>query len=155
MVCVVYFKATKLQLAKIHRSLRNSLRECAYEWGVMEKLILIVDDSNTNLFIAKNMLCDDYQVITLSSAEKMFAFLKKIKPDLILLDIEMPGMDGFEALELLKADKPDIPVIFLTVMNDSKMEARGLQLGAVDFLYKPLSKSTLLERIKPHITNKV
>ena len=123
----------------------------------MEKLILIVDDSRTNLFIARNMLCEDFQVITLSSAEKMFAILEKIKPDLILLDIEMPGMDGFKALELLKADaeKPDIPVIFLTVMNDSEMEARGLRLGAVDFLYKPLSKSALLERIKPHLTKKV
>ena len=122
--------------------------------AIMEKLILIVDDSRTNLFIARNMLCDNYQVVTLSSAEKMFAILEKIKPDLILLDIEMPGMDGFKALELLKADKPDIPVIFLTVMNNPEMEARGLRLGAVDFLYKPLSKSTLLERIKPHLTNK-
>ena len=120
----------------------------------MEKLILIVDDSSTNLLIARNMLCDDYQVITLSSAEKMFALLEKIKPDLVLLDIEMPGMDGFAALELLKADEPDIPVIFLTVMNDSEMEARGLRLGAVDFLNKPLSKSTLLERIKPHLSKK-
>ena len=119
----------------------------------MEKLILIVDDSSTNLFIARNLLCEDFQVVTLSSSEKMFAILEKIKPDLILLDIEMPGMDGFTALELLKADekKSDIPVIFLTVMNDSEMETRGLQLGAVDFLSKPLSKSMLLERIKLHI----
>ena len=119
--------------------------------GIMEKLILVVDDSSTNLFVVRNMLCDNYQVVTLSSAEKMFAILKKIKPDLILLDIEMPGMDGFEAMELLRVDKPDIPVIFLTVMNDTEMEARGLKLGAVDFLRKPLSKSLLLERIKPHI----
>ena len=123
-------------------------------WGFMEKLILVVDDSTTNLFIARNMLSEDYQVITLSSAEKMFAILKKVKPDLILLDIEMPEMDGFEALKLLKADaeKSSIPVIFLTVMNDPEIEARGLGLGAMDFLYKPLSKSTLLERIKPHVT---
>ena len=120
----------------------------------MEKLILVVDDSSTNLFITRNLLCDDYQVITLSSAEKMFTILEKVKPDLILLDIEMPGMDGFEALELLKADakKTDVPVIFLTVMNDPDMEARGLRLGAVDFLKKPLSKSSLLERIKHHLT---
>ena len=118
----------------------------------MEKLILIVDDSSTNLLIARNMLHNDYQVITVSSAKKMFSILEKIKPDLILLDIEMPGMDGFEALELLKTSRPGIPVIFLTVMNDSEMETRGLQLGAVDFLIKPLSKSTLLERIKPHLT---
>ena len=117
----------------------------------MEKLILIVDDSRTNLFIARNMLSADYQVVTLSSAKKMFSLLEKIKPDLILLDIEMPEMDGFEALKLLKADRPDIPVIFLTVMNDPEMEARSLRLGAVDFLYKPLSKTTLLERIRPHI----
>ena len=121
----------------------------------MEKLILVVDDSKTNLFIASNMLSADYQVITLSSAKKMFNILEKVKPDLILLDIEMPEMDGFEALKLLRADETDIPVIFLTVMNDPELEARGIRLGAVDFLYKPLSKSMLLERIKLHVLKEV
>ena len=136
-------------------NLRATCVDTHMNGAIMEKLILIVDDSSTNLLIARNMLCDDYQVVTVSSAKKMFAILEKIKPDLILLDIEMPGMDGFEALELLKSNvgKPDIPVIFLTVMNDTETEARGLRSGAVDFLYKPLSKSTLLERIKPHLTS--
>ena len=120
----------------------------------MEKTIFVVDDSSTNLLIARNMLMDEYKVITLSSAEKMFAFLEKIRPDLILLDIEMPDMDGFEALEILKADasKSDIPVIFLTIMNDPQTAVRSLQMGAVGFLTKPLTKFALLDRIKCHLS---
>ena len=119
----------------------------------MHKTIFIVDDSNTNLLVARDALCNDYKVITLSSAAKMFALLKKIKPDLILLDIEMPGMNGLEALKLLKSDVStmDIPVIFLTVMNDPDIEASGFKLGVVDFLIKPFSKPVLLSRIKSHL----
>ena len=119
----------------------------------MRKTVIVVDDSNTNLLVAKDALSDDYKVITLSSAAKMMALLKKVKPDLILLDIEMPEMDGIEALKHLKADpnNKDIPVIFVTAMSDSNIEALGFKLGVVDFLTKPFSRHVLLRRIKSHL----
>jgi putative two-component system response regulator len=83
----------------------------------------------------------------------MFALLEKIKPDLILLDILMPEMDGFEALQGLKnnASYAAIPVIFLTGMADPVTEARGFELGVVDFITKPFSEPVLLNRIKTHL----
>ena len=83
----------------------------------------------------------------------MFTLLKKIIPDLILLDIEMPDMDGFEALRLLKDDfsLADIPVIFLTSMTDAAIEVRGFQMGVIDFVTKPFSAPALLNRIKTHL----
>jgi len=119
----------------------------------MQKTIFVVDDSDTNLSKAKEALKDHYRVMTLPSAAKMFTLMEKIKPDLILLDIEMPEMDGFEALNLLKenASHADIPVIFLTSMTDEAIEVRGFQLGVVDFIGKPFSPPVLLNRIKTHL----
>jgi len=119
----------------------------------MQKTIFVVDDSDTNLAMAEKALEEQYQVMTLPSASKMFAFLAKIKPDLILLDIEMPETDGFEALQRLKgnAEYADIPVIFLTSMNDPSIEVRGFQLGVVDFITKPFSEPVLQNRIKTHL----
>jgi len=116
----------------------------------MEKTIFVVDDNDTNLLMAEQALEGQYNVMTLPSAEKMFALLPKVTPDLILLDIGMPGMDGFEALQRLKADQglASIPVIFLTGMSDATVEARGLELGAFDFITKPFSVPVLLHRIK-------
>ncbi|MDR3000906.1 MAG: response regulator [Fibromonadaceae bacterium] len=117
------------------------------------KTVLIVDDNATSLAMAKEVLNGHYQTLTLSSAEKMFALFKKIKPDLILLDIEMPEMDGFTAIEKLKANENtvDIPVIFLTVHTDAEKESKGLELGAVDFVGKPFSSAVLLNRIANHL----
>lgn len=119
----------------------------------MQKTVFVVDDNDINLTKANEALMDDYRVMTLPSAARMFAFIEKLKPDVILLDIEMPEMDGFEALEKLKAMKEykDIPVIFLTSMTDPKMEVRGFELGAVDFILKPFTKPVLLNRIKTHL----
>jgi len=119
----------------------------------MPKTIFIVDDNDTNLAAAEEVLEDQYQVMTLPSASKMFALLEKIKPDLILLDIEMPEMDGFEALRRLKENDAhaQIPVIFLTGLNDAEIEARGFQLGVIDFITKPFSAPVLLNRIKTHL----
>jgi len=119
----------------------------------IKKTIFVVDDNDTNLTMAKEALKDNYRVMTLPSAAKMFALLEKIKPDLILLDIEMPEMDGFEALNLLKdnAAQMDIPVIFLTSMTDASIEVRGFQLGVVDFITKPFSTPVLQNRIKTHL----
>ena len=121
--------------------------------GGAQKTIFIVDDSYTNLHVAKEALSEDYKIITMASAEKMFLLLQRIRPDLILLDIEMPEMNGIEALRQLKADvrKADIPVVFLTSTSDRVVEALGFELGAVDFLRKPFSKPVLLRRIKSHL----
>ena len=117
------------------------------------KTIFVVDDSDTNLSIVEDALEKKYQVMTLPSAEKMFTLLEKITPDLILLDIETPDINGFEALLCLKANPlhSDIPVIFLTGYTDSAVEAHGFELGVVDFISKPFSTPVLLNRIKTHL----
>jgi putative two-component system response regulator len=115
--------------------------------------IFIVDDSDTNLATAEEALETHYNVMTMPSAEKMFTLLEKITPNLILLDIEMPEMDGFEALKKLKtsASWSNIPVIFLTGTVDASIKEHGLSMGALDIISKPFSVPVLLEKIKAHI----
>ncbi len=117
------------------------------------KIVFVVDDSAVNLTKAKQALESDYRVLTLLSAEKMFALIDKIVPDLILLDIEMPEMDGFATLQKLKENDRTkyIPVIFLTAFNDEEREAHGFELGAVDFIAKPFSTPVLRNRIAHHL----
>ena len=115
--------------------------------------IFIVDDNETNLTMAEEVLMEKYRVVALSSAAKMFKALDKFKPDLILLDVEMPDMNGFEAMKKLKDIEmyADIPVIFLTGLSDATSEAYGIELGAVDFIMKPFTEPVLLNRIKKHL----
>ena len=117
------------------------------------KTIYVVDDNDVNLTKAKRVLEEFYRVLTLPSAEKMFALVKKIVPDLILLDINMPEMDGLTALIKLKENDftERIPVVFLTATTDDEVEAKGLKLGAVDFITKPFSPAVLLNRIETHL----
>jgi len=117
------------------------------------KTIFIVDDNDVNLSTAAKALSKQYRAFTLPSASDMFELLNNIVPDLILLDILMPDMDGFEAMRLLKSDRrySDIPVLFLTGHNDAASEAHGFELGAVDFISKPFSEPVLLNRIKTHL----
>jgi putative two-component system response regulator len=121
------------------------------------KTIFVVDDNDTNLVAAKTALDGTYKTITISNAARLFRLAEKIKPDLILLDVEMPEMDGFTAMELMKTDPAisaylaNVPVIFLTAVSDSKAELRGFELGAVDFISKPFSTPILLKRIESHI----
>jgi putative two-component system response regulator len=117
------------------------------------KTIFVVDDSDTNLAMAEEALEDQYRVMTLPSADKMFTFLEKVTPDLILLDIEMPVMNGFEALERLKANSSwaGIPVIFLTGTINASIEEQSSKLGAVGIITKPFSSSALLDCIQSHI----
>jgi len=119
----------------------------------MQKTIFVVDDNDINLSMAKEALKEQYRVVTMSSAEKMFTLLEKITPDLILLDIEMPDVDGFEALHRLKTNDSllPIPVIFLTGMTDAAVEVRGFQLGVIDFITKPFTAPVLINRIKTHL----
>ena len=119
----------------------------------MQRTIFITDDNETNLLAASDALIDHYRVLTLPSASRMFTILEKVVPDLILLDIRMPEMDGFEALARLKSNPQytNIPVIFLTSVVDATLEARGFELGVVDFITKPFSPAVLLNRIKTHL----
>ena len=119
----------------------------------MQRTIFVTDDNETNLIAAREALIDHYRVMTLPSATRMFALLEKITPDLILLDIRMPDMDGFEALRRLKSNPSyaKLPVIFLTSVTDTEVEAQGFALGVVDFITKPFSTPVLLNRIKTHL----
>ncbi|MDR0855203.1 MAG: response regulator [Christensenellaceae bacterium] len=117
------------------------------------KTIFLVDDNATNLTLGKEMLKAQYKVYPVLSAGVMFDLLDNIMPDMILLDIEMPEMDGYEALKKLKDNRlwADIPVIFLTVKVDEGSELHGLSLGAIDYVSKPFSAPLLLKRIENHL----
>jgi putative two-component system response regulator len=114
------------------------------------KTIFIVDDNRSNLLMAEDALSEYYEVITQISAATMFELLEDLIPDLILLDIMMPDMDGIAALKQLKSDMryESIPVIFLTGKNDADMEALSFEIGVVDYIHKPFSGPVLLNRIK-------
>ncbi|MCL1831643.1 MAG: response regulator [Oscillospiraceae bacterium] len=118
------------------------------------RTLFIVDDNLTNLNIAKDILSENYNVITIPSADKMFTMLNKTIPNVILLDIEMPEMSGYEAISILKTDSryKEIPVIFITVRGDSASELEGLRLGAVDYISKPFAPELLVKRIEVHMT---
>jgi len=121
--------------------------------SINRKKIIIVDDVAINLSVAKSALSDKYDVFTAPSAEKLLLLLDKLVPDLILLDIEMPDMDGYEVITTLKNSEKnkDIPVIFLTGKIDPEHEVKGLSLGAVDYITKPFSRELLLKRIDLHV----
>jgi CheY-like chemotaxis protein len=115
-----------------------------------KKLVMLVDDNPANLRIGKNVLAEKYSVATAPSAAKMFSLLETNRPAVILLDINMPEMDGFEAISILK-EKPetqDIPVIFLTGMTDSCDEEKGRVLGAVGYITKPFDPPALIACIE-------
>jgi two-component system, cell cycle response regulator len=118
-----------------------------------QKKIIAVDDNPENLTIIKDTLKDLYEVYPCQAASKMFELLEHLTPDLILLDVEMPVMNGYEAIKKLKSDEEykQIPVIFLTVLDDIKSEIDGLSLGAIDYIHKPFISSLLIQRIKTHI----
>ncbi|MDR2257976.1 MAG: response regulator [Treponema sp.] len=117
------------------------------------QIIFLVDDNMANLTAGKTMLKDHYDIFSMPSGNKLFEMLEKITPDLILLDIEMPEMNGYEALKKLKTEKKnhDIPVVFLTARTDSGSELEGLNLGAIDYITKPFSPPLLLKRLENHL----
>jgi len=116
--------------------------------------ILLVDDDFTNLSVFGQCLAPDYEVLVATSGQLALQLASGTpKPCLILLDVMMPGMDGYEVLTRLKADPDtqDIPVIFVTALTSDTDEERGLQLGAVDYVYKPCHLPILLSRIRTHL----
>ena len=118
-----------------------------------KKKIIAVDDMSDNINALRNTLKDIYEVYPCTSAAKMFDTLKHVQPDLILLDVEMPEMNGYEAIKNLKNNSQyiEIPVIFLTSMSDSQSEIEGLELGALDYIRKPFVTPLLLQRIKTQL----
>jgi len=115
----------------------------------VHKKLIIVDDNAANLSVGRNLLKPYYEVFPAPSAAKLFNLLEKFTPDLILLDVNMPEMNGYEAIKILKADSrySSIPVIFLTAKNDEESEMEGLDLGASDYITKPFSGPLLIRRI--------
>lgn len=121
---------------------------------VKKATVLAVDDTPANLLLILSLLKNDYTVLTANSGQKALTIAaSETPPDLILLDIMMPGMDGREVCLRLKNDPKtrDIPVIFLTSKSEIDDEKVGLDLGAVDYIAKPINPPLLLARIKTHI----
>ena len=118
-----------------------------------KKKIIAVDDSLISLTALKNILKPYYEVYTASSAAKMFELLTKITPDLILLDVEMPDLSGYEAAHFMKKNREykSIPIIFITSRNDVDSEMEGFELGAVDYINKPYAAPLLLKRIETQL----
>jgi len=117
------------------------------------KKVILVDDNPINLKLARNTLMGKYDVFTVPSAEKLFQLLEKTLPDIVLLDVMMPGISGYDAIKVLKENPrtADIPVIFLTSKNDTNSELEGFTRGAVDYVSKPFSPQLLLKRVDVHV----
>jgi len=118
-----------------------------------KKSVVIVDDNPINLNVGRNALSGRYNVLTVTSGKKLLQILEKMIPDIILLDIEMPEMDGYEVIKVLKdsVGTAQIPVIFLTAVIDPESELKGLSLGAIDYITKPFSPELLQKRIEVHL----
>jgi diguanylate cyclase (GGDEF)-like protein len=117
--------------------------------------ILIVDDVEDNVEILEDLLTfDGHNVQSVRSGEAALKRVRESRPDLILLDILMPGMDGFEVCTRLKADEStrDIPVVFVTSMGDIEYKVKGFKVGGVDYINKPFHHAEILVRVNTHIT---
>lgn len=116
--------------------------------------ILVVDDEPTNLKVLKQILQDDYRLLFAKSGDEAIALAGREQPDLILLDVMMPGMTGFETCRRLKteSDTARIPVIFVTALKDEVDETTGFAVGGVDYISKPVVPSVVQARVKNHLS---
>jgi putative two-component system response regulator len=119
-------------------------------------LILIVDDNPVNIDLLLNILKGEYRFGVAKNGEKALEYLEQNKPDLILLDVMMPEIDGFEVCTKLKADQrfTDVEVIFITALSDAKYIAQGFEIGAVDYITKPFKAAEVKARVQTHMTLK-
>ena len=119
-------------------------------------LILVVDDNPTNLDVLVNTLEQDYRLCIAKNGSRALNYVRREKPDLILLDIMMPEMNGYEVCERLKEDplSRDIPVIFITALNDIDRKTKGFEIGAVDYITKPFIAEEVRMRVKIHLSLK-
>ena len=120
-----------------------------------EYTILIVDDNPTNLgFLSDTLESHGFNTVIARNGETTLERIKYIQPNLILLDIMMPGIDGFETCRRLKANDytKDIPVIFMTALSETESKVKGFKVGAVDYVTKPLQENEILARITTHLS---
>ena len=119
-------------------------------------IILVVDDDLINIQVVKSALKDEYDVLSAQNGHDAISRLKEHKPDLILLDVMMPEMSGFDLCSIIKSDAAfaDIPVIFLTALDSNDGELRGLEIGGVDYITKPVNLPLLRQRVHNHIALK-
>jgi DNA-binding response OmpR family regulator len=129
-------------------------RQIKAEMTGVRRKIIYVDDVNFSLVSVKGRLKEYYEVFPAQSADILFDILEHVTPDLILLDVNMPNVDGWEAIRRLKKDRryANIPVIFLTGRNDKESIVKGFGLGAADYVSKPFSDPDLIERIEYHLS---
>lgn len=115
--------------------------------------VMIVDDTEEILMIMESILSKDYSIKLFSQASKAIEYASSKPPDLILLDVMMPEIDGFEACRRIKANPKlrDIPVIFLTSKNEDEYEEMGFSVGASDFIHKPINAPIVSARVKTHL----
>ncbi|MEJ2199684.1 MAG: response regulator [Desulfuromonadaceae bacterium] len=123
----------------------------------MKQRVLIVDDSPSALKILNDALRHDYQISAATSGAEALALAASQSPDLILLDIKMPDLDGYEVCRRLKQAEAtrDIPVLFVTILGEIEDETKGLALGAVDYITKPISPAIVQARVRNHIRLKM
>jgi CheY-like chemotaxis protein len=117
--------------------------------------LLVIDDTPENLTVLRKCLTDHhYRVAVARNGKVALERVKRIRPDLILLDVLMPGMDGFEVCRQLKADEMTraIPVIFMTALDTCEDKEKGFEAGAEDYVTKPLNNKEVLARIHTHVT---
>ena len=122
--------------------------------AVSPKIILIVDDNPTNLGVLFDYLKElGYRVLVHTNGESAITAIRQMPPDIVLLDVMMPGIDGFETCRRLKANNAtkDIPVIFMTALTDAVDEVKGLEVGAVDYITKPIKVEIVSARINTHL----
>ena len=130
--------------------MREQQKTVTSEGKATDVLIMVVDDDEINSKAVTNMLQEEYRVLTANSGKKALDLLKECKPDLILLDVYMPEMDGHNVIRILKenSDYSDIPVVFLTSDENEDTEVQGFSEGATDFIRKPFRKAVAIQRIR-------
>ncbi|MBU1170522.1 MAG: response regulator [Proteobacteria bacterium] len=145
----------KTELLDLVKSLKQDMNQLDNEDAVEKKQkILVVDDVSENIEVLIELLKSDYKMVAAKNGEKALAMVRsRQQPDLILLDINMPGMDGFDVCRHLKEDEKtrDIPVIFITSESDVKDQTKGFELGAVDYITKPIVPVIVKMRVKTQL----
>jgi putative two-component system response regulator len=121
---------------------------------VNKQIILVVDDEPANLRVLNQILNDTYKLVFAKSGKEALRLVEKEQPNLILLDVMMPEMTGYQVCETLKNSEQykSIPIIFVTALSDAGDEAKGLNLGAVDYISKPISPAVVKARVKTHLS---
>lgn len=116
--------------------------------------LLLVDDEQINIQLMTAAFKNDFDISTALNGHDAIGQLEEHKPDLILLDVMMPDIDGFDTCKIIKGDErfADIPIIFLTALNTPEGELQGLELGGIDYLVKPINFALLKLRVRNHIT---